>query len=259
MPLIKSPSKKAAKKNMEMESMPESGPQNLAIAMDVQRRNKRKMADGGRVARDQEPVELKKNPKLGDRYEGDNNSGMPSRKPDNSRPAQSEIMSSNMAQGSSLTPSDSSLEAIKKEKYLDDNAVKLADGGEVCLHCEGRGHMMPPAAQEPDEMDSDSDDHATGSVAEQILSKQRFQKLAMGGEIDDPFDNGEGISHFQEEGPGVRMKHNINAREYNAGDDRQISSQPEDSNEKGDEREDESENKDDMVGAIRKKMMSGRR
>lgn len=267
MPLIKSASKKALKENIETEMdsnpSPKDRKQNLAIAYNVQRTNKKKMASGGKVTiDDQEDPSKVSMPtkKLGDRYEGDNNSGMPSRKPDNSRPAQSEIMAGKMPSGS-LTPENSLLNSIKKENYLAENAAQplhaMAEGGEVCSHCEGRGHMMPPSPQEPDEM-SDDMENSPGSIAEQIISKNSWKRLANGGEIDDPFDNGEGISHFQEEGPGVRMKHNVNAREYNAGDDRQLSAQPEDSNETGDMREDDEENKNDRVSAIRAKMKSGR-
>lgn len=100
--------------------------------------------------------------------------------------------------------------------------------------------------------------------SEEASKKENYedeQKLAHGGEvcshcghggqIDDPFDHDEGISHFQEEGPATRIKHNINARNYNAGDDRQLSKQPRDSNEHAAKIDSD---KHDLVSQIRKKL-----
>lgn len=261
MPLIKSGSKKALKKNIEveMEANPENKKQDLAIAFDIQRRNKRKkMFNGGEAA----PADAvskgasMSGPEFDEWYKKNHKEPSPSPAPPH------------YASGGEVEEDLQKLQkmnlASKDDKHpephptMEEEAEKakrlFADGGEVCSHCEGRGHMSPPEEQEPDEMD----DHEPGSMVEAILAKRKFQKLSEGGEVDDPFDNGEGISNFQEEGPGVRQEYNRNARSYNAGDDRQLSKQPNDSNEHGDDREDASENKDDTVSAIRKKMKSGR-
>jgi hypothetical protein len=291
MPLVNSPSKKAFKKNVEVEM--ESGKpqkQSLAIAFSVQRKNKRKMAHGGPVkagrpgGESENTNEPKIHPGANGQYEA---------------PPAKEFMAKKFPTGSA-TPQNSGSHAPGKVQYMGKEAADplfMAEGGVACAHCQGTGmyggmsentnepHLEPGATghysavkkemydgdkeqggfnphesykhpSEEEYMDDRMPAYAHGgSIAERIRSEQKFKSLDEEGNIDDPFDNGEGISQFQEEGPAVRQKYNSYARNYNQGDDRQISKQPMES--KGDEREEESENKQDRVGAIRKKLKKG--
>lgn len=282
MPLIKSGSKKALKKNIETEMKsnpdPKDRKQNLAIAFSIQRKNKRKKyAQGGQVARDQEPIKKENYKKLGDEYEGDNEPKSVKGASDSySSPAMREYMSSKMPTEGSKTPKDSDEHAPDKKEY---SGGRYAKGGAVY----DREPGVPKAKPDDHRLDEDdymSDEWAGGpdiggadtsmgpSHAEYMAD--HFAKgghvacmhcggmgYADGGHVElddekDPFDHGEGISDYQEEGPGTRVKYNINSRDYNQGDDRQISSQPKDSNEHGDELSDEDEHS--MIEQIRKKL-----
>lgn len=278
----------------------------LAIAFSVHKANKKKMAKGGHVSKDQEPVHAKKNSKLGDEYEGDNKPGIePGAKSNYEAPPTKEFMAKKFPKGSD-TPMHSGSDKPKDEQYLGKEAAdplhNYADGGHVkCMHCGGDNYAHggsvygskaeADGVQHPMGLEEDNDhmgpspddfmnnkwtgknfakggnvdteqshmepelDHLQ-SIAESILRKRK--QYANGGAIDDPFDHGEGISDFQEEGPGTRQKYNQNARDFNAGDDKQISKQPKDSNEKGDSEEEDSENKHDRVSQIQKKLKSKR-
>lgn len=175
---------------------------------------------------------------------------------DQMRPASEDYEGNDWAGGKDLDGKDEGHNP-SEEEYMANHMKMLAKGGHVaCMACGGMGYAH---GGEIDHDYADDEMPNEGSVAEKILSKHSFKKLAEGGEIDDPFDHGEGISHFQEEGPGVRQKYNMVARDYNQGDDRQISKQPTDSDEYGDEEELESEDHNDRVGSIRKKMKSERK
>lgn len=266
MPLKKSASKAAFKKNVEIEM--ESGKpqkQSLAIAFDVQRRNKRKkMADGGKISPNPTPSPAQAVSKGATMSQSEYNDWYES----HHKAKGGEIKNPSLdAASSEVKPPKKYSEPLRNpasKEEIADQADKFANGGEVCAHCEGTGKYAIPADLKEnygeDEYD-DQDEHRESSISESIRNKLKFEKYANGGEVesvDDPFDNGEGISHFQEEGPGTRQKYNSNAREYNAGDDRQISKQPTDSNEHGDSREEDSENKHDRVSAIRKKYKAGK-
>lgn len=146
MPLIKSGSKRALKKNIEteMNARPDNRDQALAIAYDVQRRNKRKKMAAGGIAKDQEPVNPRVNPKLRSEYEGDNNPGTPKRKSDDMRPSKEQYMGQRMADGGEVEDEKElhlDMEPIvmttepSKQKDSDDEAdskeKKYADGGMI--------------------------------------------------------------------------------------------------------------------------------
>ncbi len=154
-----------------------------------------------------------------------------------------------------------SFEGPAHDEYMANHMQMLAAGGKVaCEHCSGKGYEDEHSQgnyehfldEEESEVEESDHDH---SLADKVFNRKKFASGGSVEDIDDPFDHGEGISDFQEEGPSVRQKYNMNARNYNAGDDRQISKQPMDSNEDGDEREDDSENIHDMdlVDRIRAK------
>lgn len=126
----------------------------------------------------------------------------------------------------------------------EEDAEKFAHGGKVCGHCHGKGHME----EEMEEYEDDMEEPKHKSLAEAIISKMKFKKLAEGGEVDGEFSN--------EEGPGMRRKTNIDAKEFDT-DEEGYDGQPEDSNEHGDDLSDADAH--DMVSMIRKKLKSLRK
>ena len=117
MPLIKRPSKKAFDHNMKAE-MDAGKPQDqsLAIAYDVQRRSKKKMARGGMVEQDRMAADASA-------------PATPMRKPDNRRLPMDEYMAPKMADGGEVAPRSISEAIMRKRKMM------MAEGGEVDLDC----------------------------------------------------------------------------------------------------------------------------
>lgn len=220
----------------------------------------------------------------GGKAEEDRNPGLPKAKSDDRRPDSNDYMSDDWAGGPDLDGVNKNL-GPSEEEYMANHMKMLAKGGHVaCMHCGGMGYAdggeIHDSVDESHDIDADEDGRA--SIVESILAKRRspfseeddfgssdeehaaHAKYAEGGEIndkdevDDPFDKGEGISTFQEEGPGERRKYNQYARDYNQGDDRQLSKQPMDSNEDGDQEEKDDEDEHDMVSQIRKKLKASR-
>lgn len=103
---------------------------------------------------------------------------------------------------------------------------KMASGGEV----------MPADFME--------DEERAESIAEAIMQKRR--KFAEGGMVD--------LESNSEEKPNEYDELNADAAGKEQYDDSQISPQPTDSNETGDTEEEDSENKNDMVSMIRRKL-----
>jgi hypothetical protein len=150
----------------------------------------------------------------------------------------------------------------------------MAEGGKIeDEHSQHPEHFIEEEEKEVEHEEHEMDEDHPKSIADAVYKKMKEKHHAKGGKvhhyakggmvedeeeghIDDPFDHDEGISHFQEEGPGVRQKYNMVARNYNQGDDRQLKKQPHDSNEHGDAREHEHEDEHDadMISKIRHKM-----
>lgn len=139
MPLIKSASKKAVGKNIETEmgaGKPQA--QSIAIALGVQRKNKKKMAMGGKAEADHSPNleiidERYPAPDKKDFMSKDWSGGSaPARKPDDMRLPMAEYMASRFAKGGVA-------EAIMRKKMM-------AEGGEVDL------------AENAEEHDNETDD-----------------------------------------------------------------------------------------------------
>lgn len=145
MPLIKSPSKKALKKNIETEMSAnpskEDRAQNLAVAFSVQRKNQRKkMAEGGKVSPTPTPDKAWSQKDKDDFSEG-------------------------MNHGSPL---------FQKMK----SAVGLAEGGEVCSHCSGSGKMIQQAeeAVEPPHAEprEGHEEKHNRSILDDVMSKHKM-------------------------------------------------------------------------------------
>lgn len=146
MPLMQGKSKKAVSKNIETE-MEEGKPQkqSIAIALAVQRKNKKKMALGGAVE--------------GPNHSGkqhDREPGQPAKKPNNIRLPDSETMIDQWSAGSAppRKPDDS---RPPMDRYMAD---RFAHGGEV------------------------SDDDFAGSIADAIMARRERKKMAEGGMVD---------------------------------------------------------------------------
>lgn len=250
MPLMQSKSKKAFSKNVEKE-MDAGKPQkqSLAIAYNVKRKNERKkMATGGAITAkdesrpmpDQEfndssdasmnrgKKSLGKSDWTDDTYsdQASRSFSKPQREMDTAFTSESEAKADNsydseemdMEKESSSDPMD-----INGHHYGDIEDAKYAHGGDI-------------------------EDHYD-SIAEHVMAKMRA-KYAEGGMVD--------LNANSEEAPNYAYMDNHDAYMKEQYDLDQLSSQPEDSNEKGDEREEESENKHDLVDSVRKKMKAKR-
>ena len=166
--------------------------------------------------------------------------------------------------------------AVPKKEY-DSDSEHFAHGGKIeDEHSQHPEHFIEEEEHEVEHEEHEMDEDHPKTIADAVYKKMKEKHHAHGGmihkkhhyakggmvdgeeegEIDDPFDHGEGISHFQEEGPGVRQKYNMVARNYNQGDDRQLKKQPHDSNLHNDPREEHEENIEDadMISKIRHKM-----
>jgi hypothetical protein len=225
MPLIKSSSKKAVGKNIEKEM--EAGKpkkQSIAIALETQRRARKKMAYGGKAEDTDEPAMPKAKPddkrlpmseymsskwaeggKIDDKAERDGNPGLPKAKPDNRRLDEKDYMSDQWAGGSDpeRKPDD---HRLPMDEYMSD---KWAEGG---------------------------------SVVDHIMRKRKM--MAEGGEVEGPEHDSENPADMWEEFEEAALKENYS--------DSGEHEQPHDSNLKGHELSDEDSY--DMVDSIRKKM-----
>jgi hypothetical protein len=226
MPLIKSSSKKALTKNIETEMKanpePEKHAQNLAIAFSVQRKNKaKKMADGGEVEPETIPDYSHGGTKPNPKYKSDK---LP---------------------GSSLPPSGKQDTGYVNKAYggvigaEDDNAVSPEPR-------KPDDHRLPEDEYMADHF-SEGGDVEHESMVDAIMAHRAHAKLmADGGEVD--------LEANALEGPGEDDTQNLEASKKESYDDRQISAQPDDSNEHGDNLADADENDRDMVSAIIRKL-----
>ena len=193
-----------------------AGKPSLAIAYAVQRKNKpKKMALGGAVESSVHSKEYSRNP------------GTPAPKPEGMKIPASESMSGKMEGKPGSSPSGPMITISKAEYDALRSGGAYAKGGSV-----------------RSEMEFDEDPRAT-SIADAILEKKH--RMAEGGMVDIE-ENGE------EEGSTPYDDMNADAAKKELYDDDQMSDQPEDSNEHGDEREDGESDKRDRIEAIRRRM-----
>lgn len=225
MPLIKSKSKQAFGDNVKKEmDAGKPQPQALAIAYSTQRHAKKKrMAMGGAVESPTQSKAYSRNP------------GTPEKKSDDKREPEGEYMGKDWSYGSAPArkPDD---KRLPEDEYM---AGHFAEGGQV-------NPDLEESKKELTASDFMEDDERAESIAEAIMQKRR--KFADGGMVD--------LEANSEEDPNEFYGENSDAAGEEQYDDGQISPQPGDSNETGDSREDESENKLDMVSRIRAKLRS---
>ncbi len=140
-----------------------------------------------------------------------------------------------------------------------DGACMMADGGPVkppqptptptvgdIIHYP-KGASMAQGGAVASGASNDADEHYD-SIADAIMRKRQAKKMADGGGVDSNDEETPAmLSPFDDENAEAAMKENY-------GPQGQFHDQPEDSNEMGDEREDETSDKHDMVSAVRKKM-----
>lgn len=284
MPLIKSASKKAFQKNVETEMKANPGKanraQNLAIAYSTQRQaKKRKMASGGEIKA------------ASSRPTIDEMEQRSMRMTDHLDPEHDANELSHMAEIDARDEHMSGIDDADDKREMDMvHQQALAEGGEISFHDEHMdniddmkrkrsmdmldakpmSHMSEKraATKMVDEDDGDSMEtdmmhqelesdslskdgvlrySKGGSVADMIRKKNMY---ARGGEVDLQDSNGD--EHLNEED---QLSFDA-ARKKTYYDDSQISSQPMDSNEHGDELSDADSH--DMVSSIRKRMKSKR-
>lgn len=294
MPLMKSKSKPAFEHNLKAElGAGKPKDQALAIAYSTQKQaRKKKMALGGAVETDTHSKGYSRNPGTPEKkpddsrppegdYMGQKWSGgrAPARKPDDMCPPKEQYMGQKWAEGGQVNtdlqqskmqaPKGSSPAQMASYHEMEAERYKMmADGGMVAEeYGSGPENDMEPAVRgrkADDErlpeseymsgrfydggpVDSMEDQERPSTIAEAILRKRKF---AEGGQVD--------LEHNSEEHENMEDDLSYAALKKEQYDDRQISPQPEDSNEKGDSREDDSENKHDMISQIRSKMKAKR-
>lgn len=232
-----SKSKAAFKKNVETEMKANPGKshraQNLAIAYNTQRmagRRSHKMAKGG-MAGPEQPPDIKcahggpMKCHAGCYAEGGmaerpgatatGEPGVPSRKPDDTRLAESDYMGKDWDGGPDYKHADLSM-GPNKDEY--DAEQWVAHGGRISERAK--------------------------SIADAIMSaKKKAKMMADGGEVD--LDNEEDASPLT-----TYEDDNADTAHEDIYDDDPLDDQPEDSNEHGDSEEDD----DDMISKIRKRM-----
>lgn len=285
MPLIKSKSKKAFSENVAKE-MDAGKPQkqSLAIAYSIKRHpGKKKMAKGG-------PVESGKGPehtgepgipqaKPDDRRippkEYMNTSALagdpaPAHKPDNHRLPMDEYMANHFAMGGSVQGLDPeqakhlarhlmSMHSMEPSGTMNTNnpgtpgrkpddsrPSQSAIMGKNFTDGEGAPSRKPDDRRLPEDqyMGVYAAEGGRVSPTESIMRKRKM--MAEGGYVDLNPPRDEGTEYYDNQNSKAAMK------ELYTDDD--LDSDPWDSNESGDDREDKEENKLDMIGSIRKKM-----
>lgn len=235
MPLSKGKSPKAFKKNMEIE-MKAGKPQkqSLAIAYNMQSKNKKKMSKGGMAK-----AEADKAPKDMD-YGKDDSSLV--RKPSKFMAEGGKVqsfMKDNEKDLMGKFPPDDDYTKQPASIYDEEDAMK---SGPAPRDQFARGGMIDK---------SDTEDHYS-SIADAILAKKRKAKMmAEGGMVD--------IEHnAQEDNADAAVGYEEAAMKENYDDDFSDMDQPMDSNEDGDDLSDEDKYGGDLVSSIRKKMKSKR-
>jgi hypothetical protein len=250
-PLIKSASKKALRKNIEteLEAHPKNKDQGFAIAYSVQRqaRKKRKMADGGAVdpAPEREPMALggavENSSDMKTHISQYNDEEIFAEVARRAQAAQSSesLGGDRTVQGnSSVSPSEGEDEAkdfhsFSEEHEDSDHRADIeepyADGGVV----------NNPKLHE-----------AYKTVAEHIMSKRK--KFADGGMVD--------LDENAEESPNNEDDMSFEALKKENYDEESMTDleEPEDSNEKGDDREDAKSDKKDRIEQMRKRAKAKR-
>ncbi len=224
MPLIQSPKKKAFEENVktEMEANPgkKNRAQNLAIAYSVQRKNKgkKKMAEGGEVS---EGTNDKKELAQENSPKALHDSTWTDNNHDSTEHEEAETGGEGHIDESSDHTGETMEDMLRRHA---DEIQGLANGG-----------MVGPDESEPH------------SLAEKIMHSRR---MAAGGTVD--------LEANSEESPNMEDKYSFEANGKEQYDLSQLSKQPEDSNEHGDAREEESENKHDRMDAMRAKIRAKR-
>lgn len=143
-------------------------------------------------------------------------------------PPVDEYMAKKMAHGGSVEDDEEIMSAIKPA------SISRPDNGFGAIIHKSHGGMIDEEAEE--------EHHA--SIADAIMAKAKKKMMAEGGMVD--------IEENEEEQPNAYYRRNQEVLKEQYGED--TGEDPMDSNEIGDEREDESENRLDRVSAIRRRM-----
>lgn len=203
--------------------------QSIAIALEVQRRaKKKKMAFGGKA-------------------EDDMNPGTPKAKPDNRRLSMDEYMGSKWAEGGRIDEEDGNPDLDTHEGRDDEKAVPVDE------YMADKWSKGSAPARKPDDerlpMDEYMDDQFAegGSIVDRIMQKRMKGKpYAEGGEVEGSDHDSENPADMWEEHEEAAMKENYS--------DSGSHTQPKNSNEHGHRLSDEDMN--DMVDQIRRKLKS---
>ncbi len=201
-------------------------PKSLAIALSTQKHNKKKMALGGAVeAPGRSGHATSAIP------------GTPAPKPDDKRLPDSETMAKEWSKGSAPAPKPDD----KKLPESETMANHFAKGGMIDME------------EEISPSDMMSDDERASSIADAIMRKRDKMKMAEGGMVDDGEVDLEANSEEVGRSPYDHMNQDAANKELYDLD--QLSPQPMDSNEHGDDLDSD---KHDMISAIRAKLKAKR-
>lgn len=230
MPLIQSKSKKALKSNIktEIDAHPDKKKQDLAIAFSVQRQNKKKKAKGGMVSSFTKDPDMQKK-----------ESNLPEHAQRSKDSFAKEKMAPMYAKGGQIPNLD------MESNFKNEERAHVARGGEMTEDSEAENLQSKPAPSSTADVhpaDFMHEEERAQSIAHAILGKRK--RMAEGGMVD--------LEANSEESPNMADEYNFDANGKEQYDDSQLGLDPMDSNETGDEREDASENKHDMISSIRK-------
>lgn len=245
MPLIKSGSKKAFGKNVSTEmkaGKPQS--QSLAIAYNVQKKNKKKMALGGAVESSPSTKVSDKEDKMNAEHEHSNECWVDGRC---MYAEGGEISAKGEKRPMPDNEYNDSAEANRQKKsmkptssWIDPESSHEASGS--MSRAPHEGAKVNWQNDEEETLDNHFD-----SIADAIIAKKRRKMMAEGGEVD--------LEENSEESPNFEDQQSFKANGKEQYDDSQLSDQPEDSNEHGDEMDSDIH---DMVSRIRAKLKAKR-
>lgn len=245
MPLIQGKSKKSFEKNMEIE-MKNGKPkdQSLAIAYSVQKKNKKKMSLGGAVDSTPSTSVSPEEDKMDAEHEHNDECWVDGE--------------CKMADGGTVSAADESRpmpdntyadrnEAMRQKKGSASPESWTADGMDT--ESEGSKDMEPKTGAKVNWQDDEEEtlDNHYDSIADAIIAKRKAKMMADGGMVD--------LEANSEESPNEEDQMSFKANGKEQYDDSQLSAQPEDSNEHGDELDSDEH---DMISRIRAKIRAKR-
>lgn len=225
----------------------------LALAYNMKRKSK-KMAMGGMAEKTGEPMVPMRKPDDKRLSKEDYMSGQwsggqaPARKPDDRRLPEDEYMAQHFVDGGIVNQQDEDSNKQSSKRLSISNSQNLAPPQDDAAAREAAYQEKLKKMAMGGQIGGMSDDARASSIAEAIMRKRKAKMMAEGGMVD--LDEN---AREDQENNMDQMNHEAAMKEIY--DDSEISAQPEDSNEHGD---DITADEHDMISKIRAKMRAKR-